>query len=165
MIKYSIVIPTYQHCDDLLKPCLESIKKYTDLSDVEVLVVANGCTDNTKEYVESLGESFKLVWFDEAIGYTKATNEGIKASKGSYCVLLNNDTVLLDQEKNMWLKMLEEPFLKDPKTGITGPMLVHCPYANRQFLIFFCAMIKRELLEELAYYEEIKDEELVCQKE
>ena len=49
---YSIVIPTYNYCNDLLKPCLESIIKYTDLLDLEVLVVANGCTDNTKEYVE-----------------------------------------------------------------------------------------------------------------
>lgn len=29
--KYSIVIPTYNHCDDLLRPCVESIYKYTDM--------------------------------------------------------------------------------------------------------------------------------------
>ena len=78
--KYSIVIPTYNHLEDCLKPCLKSIIKYTDLSQVEIIIVANGCTDNTKEYVESLGSPFKLLWIDEPSGYTKSTNEGIKIS-------------------------------------------------------------------------------------
>lgn len=67
--KTSIIIPTYNHLEDCLKPCLESIIKNTDLTDLEVIVVANGCTDGTKEYVESLGDSFKLLWFDEPLGY------------------------------------------------------------------------------------------------
>ena len=46
-MRYSIVIPTYNHCEDLLKPCLESIFKYTDMTDVELVISANGCTDNT----------------------------------------------------------------------------------------------------------------------
>ena len=81
--RYSVIIPTYNHCDDLLKPCLESIAQFTDLSTVEVIVVANGCVDHTREYVESLGEPFKLIWMDEAAGYTKATNVGIKAATGT----------------------------------------------------------------------------------
>ena len=69
-MKYSVVIPTYKHLDDCLKPCLESIAKYTNPEDVEIIVVANGCGDDgTKEYVESLGEPFKLLWFDEPIGF------------------------------------------------------------------------------------------------
>ena len=50
-IKYSIVIPTYNHLEDLLKPCIESIYKNTDMSQVELIVSANGCTDGTQEYV------------------------------------------------------------------------------------------------------------------
>jgi beta-1,4-mannosyl-glycoprotein beta-1,4-N-acetylglucosaminyltransferase len=152
--KYSVVIPTYNHCEDLLKPCLESIKQYTDLQDVEVIVVANGCKDNTREYVESLGEPFNLVWSDEAWGYTKSTNEGIKVSTGEYVVLLNNDTVLLHQEKNTWLKMLQQPF-EDPKVGITGPMQAHCPYAKKDFLIFFCVMVRREMFDKVGLLDEI----------
>jgi len=40
-MKYSIIIGTLNHCEDLLKPCLESIRKYTDLTDCEVIVVSN----------------------------------------------------------------------------------------------------------------------------
>jgi beta-1,4-mannosyl-glycoprotein beta-1,4-N-acetylglucosaminyltransferase len=152
-MKFSVIIPTYKHLSDCLKPCLESIIKYTD-TDIEVIVVANGCSnDGTREFVESLG--FKLIWFNEAIGYTKATNEGIKVATGDYIILLNNDTILLDQPKNQWLEMLVDPFEKNEKVGITGPMYVHCPFADRNFLIFFCVCIKRELFDRVGLLDEI----------
>ena len=149
-IRYSIVIPTYNHCEDLLKPCIESILQNTAMYDVEVIVSANGCTDNTKQYVESLGKKFKLVWSDGPLGYTIATNEGIKAASGENIILLNNDVVLLPQAQNTWINMLEEPF-KDPLVGGTGPFLMGYP----RFIVFFCAMIKRDMFDKFGLLDEI----------
>lgn len=155
--KYSIVIGTKDHLDQFLKPCLESIKTYTDMEQVEVIVVANGCTDNeTDKYVQSLGEPFKLISYKEALGYPKANNVGIFdgshpefgigfRARGEYIVLLNNDTVLLPQGRNQWLNMLVEPFEKDPQVGLTGPMKGPSAPAGHDFLIFFCVMIKKEV--------------------
>jgi beta-1,4-mannosyl-glycoprotein beta-1,4-N-acetylglucosaminyltransferase len=155
-MKYSIIIPTYNHVDDLLKPCLDSIARNTSLDDVEVIVVANGCTDNTREYVESLGGSFKLLWFDEALGYTKATNEGIKASVGEYVILLNNDCEILDyRDKNVWLDWLRKPFEEDDKVAITGVSRQFFPEIRRYFLIFFCVMIHRRFFSEVGLLDEI----------
>lgn len=154
-IKYSIIIGTLNHLEDCLKPCCEAIKKYTDLSNVEVIIVANGCTDGTREYVESLGESFKLLWFDKPLGYAKANNEGIKIATGEYIVLLNNDAFLLEQPVNQWLDMLEKPFKKDSTVGLTGPLKGHSDPAGRDFIIFFCVCISRKVLEDLVVYEEI----------
>lgn len=151
----SIIIPTYQHCDDLLKPCLESIKKHTNLHNTEIIVVANGCTDGTKEYVESLGQPFKLIWMKDPAGYTKATNEGIKEALGDYVILLNNDTVLLDQQCNIWMDVLLEPFSRDSQMGITGPMKTFCPEAKRDFLIGFCVCIKRSLFGQVGLLDEV----------
>lgn len=154
--KVSIVIPTYNHCDDLLKPCIESIIRNTDLSDMEIIISANGCTDNTKEYIESLGEPFKLVWNDNPLGYTKATNEGIKESKGQYVLLLNNDVIILDfAPKHMWIGMLLEPFEKDDRMGITGPLLDYNSDSGMKFAIFFMALIKKELFNRLGLLDEI----------
>lgn len=153
-MKYSIIIPTYNHCDDLLKPCIDSIIKYSDLSTLEVIVVANGCTDNTREYVKSLGDWAKLIWSDDALGYTKATNLGIKQSKGEYVVLLNNDTELLPQQTNQWLEKLEEPFVNST-VGITGPLQLYDVYAAHNVLIFFCVMIKRDVFESIGLLDEI----------
>lgn len=154
--KYSIIIPTYNHCDDLLKPCLESIEQYSDMTQIEVIVSANGCTDNTREYVESLDPKiYKLVWSDEALGYTKATNLGIKAAVGEYVVLLNNDTLILPSEKNTWLRMLEQPFIERDNVGLTGPLELFDDYANSSALIFFCVMVKRELFDKIGLLDEI----------
>jgi GT2 family glycosyltransferase len=152
--KYSIVIPTYNHCDDLLKPCIESIIQYTDTDNLEIIVVANGCTDNTREYIDSLGDFIKLIWVDEGIGYTKATNLGIKAATGEYVIPLNNDTEFLIQAKNDWINLLVAPF-SDPKMGLTGVKENYDPYADANFLIFFCVMIPRRLFEEIGYLDEI----------
>jgi beta-1,4-mannosyl-glycoprotein beta-1,4-N-acetylglucosaminyltransferase len=154
-MKVSVVIPSFNHCSDLLQPCLESIKQYTDLSDIEIIVVANGCKDNTREYVESMGYPFKLVWLEEPSGYTRSTNEGIKVATGEYVVMLNNDTILQEQVRHTWINRLVEPFETDERMGITGPMKTYCPMAQRDFLIGFCVCTKRELLIRFGLLDEI----------
>jgi GT2 family glycosyltransferase len=151
----SIVIPTYNHCEDLLKPCLESIRKYTDMGQVEVLVVANGCHDNTREYVESLGDPFKLLWYDVSLGFTKATNEGLRKSQGDYVVILNNDTILLEQKHNAWLDMLRKPFLDSSDVGLTGILELPCKYVGEKFFVFFCAMLSKNVFSVVGYLDEV----------
>jgi glycosyltransferase involved in cell wall biosynthesis len=157
--KYSVVIPTYNHLDKFLKPCLESIIKYTDFNNTEVIVVANGCVDNTAQYVTELSNvypSIKLIDVKEGLGYTKATNSGIKAATGEYVVLLNNDTVLLYQHyKNQWLEVLEAPFVSEPRMGITGPLWSYDKITKSRFIIFFCAMIPMKLFNELGLLDEV----------
>lgn len=152
-LKTSIIIGTYNHCEDLLKPCCEALIKYTNLEDKEIIIVSNGSKDNTKEYVESLGKPFKLLWFDDPLGYSKANNEGIKVAIGDYIVLLNNDAFLLPQEKDTWINMLLEPF-RDEKVGITSPIKGHNVASNELFMMFFCVMIKKEIIEKIGLLDE-----------
>ncbi|NBP59476.1 glycosyltransferase, partial [bacterium] len=153
---YSIVIPTYNHLDDCLRPCLESIIKYTDLDNVEVIVIANGCRDSTVPYVNSLGKPFKCIEHKEQLGYTKATNIGMRVACGDYIILLNNDTVFLPQQKNEWLAILEKPFLIDPQAGMSGPMLFKgVPGKSNDFIMFFCAMTTRKVVDNIGYLDEM----------
>jgi FkbM family methyltransferase len=153
-VKYSIIIPTYNRCDELLKPCIDSILEYTDMSQTEIIVVANGCTDNTREYVEGLGEPVKLVWMDEAAGYTRAVNQGIPLVKGEFVIFLNNDTLLLPQQKHQWINMMADMF-KDPKMGLVGPLKLHDDYSDHDCIIFFCAMTRKSLLDQIGPLDEI----------
>jgi O-antigen biosynthesis protein len=154
-VKYSIVIPTYNHCDDLLKPCIDSVFKNTHMHDIEIIVVANGCTDNTRDYINTI-DNVSLLWFDEPIGYTRAVNEGIKVSKGEYVLLLNNDVQILDYwPKNQWLEKLTEPFLINDKVAVTGTVQYHEPAINKDFLIFFCVLIKRTVFDKIGLLDEI----------
>ena len=149
----SIIIPTFNHLKDLLKPCVESLIKYTNLEDKEIIIVANGCNDGTEEYVNSLGNNFVLLNYPEALGYTKAVNAGIEKSTGEYIVLLNNDTTLVYQEKDQWINILKNPFKKED-TGITGPVKNYCKYAVSDLMIFYCVMIKRSLFDEIGLLDE-----------
>jgi glycosyltransferase involved in cell wall biosynthesis len=152
-MKVSIIIGTMNHLDDLLRPCLDSIRKHTDLQNTEVIVVANGCTDKTKEYVDDLGEPFKLLWFDKPLGFPRTNNEGIAIAKGEYILLLNNDTIILD---NSWIDKLLEPF-NSPQVGLTAPVkfAFDCRGTTKEALAFWCTMIKREVFEKIGYLDEI----------
>ena len=154
-MKYSIIIPTYNHCHDLLKPCIESIEKYTDLKkDIQIIIVANGCIDDTVNYLSTLKHPFVSIYFSRPLGFAQAINEGIKVASGDYIILLNNDTELLTQPKGQWLAMLEQPFNEDPDIGITGPILNHLDGVAEPFLIFFIAMIKRRVIDDIGLLNE-----------
>jgi hypothetical protein len=154
-MKYSIVVPTYNRCDDLLRPCLETLQQYTDLTDAEVIVVANGCTDNTRNFVESLGYPFKLIWFDQAIGYTKATNAGMSIAVGEFVIPFSNDVSLLPAPKNDWINRLHEPFINNPKMALTGDLMLYSEDAGDHFIVFQCAMIKRSVMAEIGALDEV----------
>ena len=153
--RISIVIPTYNHFKDCLLPCLQSLIKYTSFDDVEIVIVANGCTDHTEAKIWNLNLPFvRLIRTSEPLGYTKATNLGIENARGEYIVLLNNDTILLEQEKDAWLTMLLQPFESDPKMAITGVTKHWCSRTKYHFIIFYCAMIKRSVFHELGLLDE-----------
>jgi len=156
-VKYSIVIPTYNNCEKYLKPCVDSIVKYTNMSEVDLVVSANGCKDNTAAYLNYLSTAvprLRVVWNEEPLGYPRATNLGVEASCGEKIILLNNDTVLLEQEKDFWVRMLEAPFLSDSRVGIVGPVIQHSPEAAHDFCVFFCAMIDRKVFDKIGLLNE-----------
>ena len=150
----SIIIPTYNHLEDFLLPCLESIRKYTTLDkNTEVIVVANGCKD--REKYEAIPD-IKLLWFDEPLGYPKANNEGIQEASGDYFVLLNDDTVLLEQTKDKWIETLLDPFLKDEKVGITGPVKFRWDCGSNKYysLAFWLVMISKKVVDTIGLLDE-----------
>jgi GT2 family glycosyltransferase len=150
-IKASIVIPAYGDCIEDLRKCIESVIAYTDLSDTEIIVVANGCTGAVSYYVSPL--KINLLWFDKPIGFCSAVNAGVKAAQGNTIILLNQDAVITG---NGWLEMLLEP-MKNPEVGITGPVLGQCSLIDRDFVMFFCAAIKRSVFNQIGLLDTIYD--------
>lgn len=89
-IKASVIIPTWNG-KDLLRICLPSLNSQT-FKEFEVLVVDNGSTDGTKEFIRENFPAFRLIELNKNLGFAAAVNRGIKESKGEYVILLNNDT-------------------------------------------------------------------------
>lgn len=157
-MKYTVIIPTYNHCNDLLKPCINSIFKYTNIYDIELIISANGCKDNTFQYLETLKQKYKalnldnnlkIVWNDQPLGYSKACNVAITEASTDLIVLLNNDTILLEQDKNIWLELLENPFKTNDKCGISCVIKGPSEPAGRDFAIFFCVMIHKKVFDKI----------------
>ena len=92
MEKVTIVIPNYDGMK-FLPECIESLKAEIQQATVsyEVLVIDNGSTDGSVEYLKSC-DWVKTIYLDENTGFCHAVNLGIKKSKTPYVILLNNDT-------------------------------------------------------------------------
>lgn len=99
-VKASVIIPNWNG-EDLLKDCLESLKNQT-YKDFEIVLVDNGSTDNSLEYVRNNFPWVKIITLQKNFGFARAINEGVKASTAKFTVFLNNDT-LVDKD---WLKNL-----------------------------------------------------------
>ena len=146
-MKYSIVIPTYNNCEKYLKPCVDSVIKYTDMSQVELIISANGCTDNTRAYLDYLQTAvpnLEIVWSNEPLGFAQAINKGIRICFGDKIVLLNNDTQILGPN---WLERLDK--------GDIGVVLTqHSDITKSRFGVFFCAMISPKVFQTIGLLNE-----------
>jgi GT2 family glycosyltransferase len=120
------------------------------MTNVELVISANGCTDNTRDYLRYLKTAIpnmKFRWDDNALGFAKATNEGIKASTADKIILLNNDIILLDQPKNKWLEMLDQG-------DVNYVLGQYSPITKSKFGIFFCTLIKRSVFAKVGFLNE-----------
>lgn len=160
-IKISIIIPTHNN-KEILEKCLNSIKKYTTLDPIkiEIIVVSNGCGKDTIDYLnneknlKSFNNCLKSVIIYKQLSFAKACNIGMKEADGFFFILLNNDTELLEQKKDEWIKILLKPFKMTLRTAASGPLMKKEPYCIYSFLLFFCVMISREAIDKIGYLDE-----------
>lgn len=90
MNRVSVIIPNWNG-KILLKDCLDSLQKQA-FKGFEIIVVDNGSTDGSVEYINDKYPKVKVIKLDKNYGFSKAINTGVKASIGEYVFLLNNDT-------------------------------------------------------------------------
>lgn len=88
--KVSVIIPNWNG-KNLLKVCLKSLKKQT-FKNFETIVIDNGSSDGSIEFVQRFFPNIKIITLDKNYGFAKAVNEGIKKAEGDYIILINNDT-------------------------------------------------------------------------
>jgi GT2 family glycosyltransferase len=152
---FSVVIPTYNHFD-VFKKCIDSVLRETNFEDkdVEVVIVMNGCTDETLGYCKNLDQNIvKILEFPQALGYTKSINIGCKAANNEYLILLNNDTEIVGKINGKdWIDCLYEPFANQSNVGATGAKTLNQFWI--EFLVGFVLMIKKELFEKFNYFSE-----------
>ena len=90
-MKTTVVIPNYNGMP-YMETCLLAMRAQHVRPD-RVIVVDNGSTDGSAEYVEQHFPEVTLIRMGENTGFCGAVNAGIRASgDAAYVILLNNDT-------------------------------------------------------------------------
>lgn len=103
----SIIIPNKDHID-LLGRCLDSIFEKSTYDNFEVVIIENNSTESeTFEYYKSLaatyGERVRTVTWGGEFNFSKLMNFGRANARGSYLLLLNNDTEVITPN---WIEIM-----------------------------------------------------------
>ncbi|MDO7906995.1 glycosyltransferase family 2 protein [Paenibacillus sp. JX-17] len=175
----SIIIPTFNKLE-LLKACVDSIEAYT-IPPYEIIVVDNGSTDGTRDYLLRRSVSMRYCILPENKGFAGGVNHGLMMAKGSRIVVLNNDTIVTPN----WLDHMLSCLDSDASIGLVGPVTnyisgeqqIDVPYQPDQIgemlafaqhnnkpdpgrwretnrLVGFCFLFRREALEQVGYFDE-----------
>ena len=110
MNKTVIITPAFNKFEMATKPFLQSLYQYTDENSFDLIIIDNGSTDGTVEYLENFAKehsNIRLILNKENLGYSKANNQGINlALEGNYKYigLLNNDILFTPDFRKHGLK-------------------------------------------------------------
>ena len=91
----STIIVNWNTCE-ILRNCLVSIFASTKDVEFEVIVIDNASSDGSVDMVKSEFPQVEIIVNTENRGFAAANNQGITIARGRYVLLLNSDTVVLD---------------------------------------------------------------------
>lgn len=123
----SIIILSKDNCN-ILQKCLESIEKYTDYRNYELILVDNGSDEENREQYEKLGKEYqvKYVYKKMEFNFSKMCNMGVECAKGSILLFLNDDIEIIQAD---WLyRLVGQAQLNH--TGAVGAKLIY-PNSNK----------------------------------
>lgn len=119
----SIVIPNMDHVDDL-KKCIDSITAKSTWKRWEIVIVENNSKEpGTFEYYRSIESrpEIRVVRWEGGFNFSAICNHGVRAAKGDYILLLNNDIQVITPD---WLEQMLM-FAQRDDVGAVGAMLYY----------------------------------------
>ena len=102
-----------------LKDTCALIDSITFNEDMEVIVVDNGSTENEASILQERYSNVKVIRSEKNLGFAGGNNLGMKAAKGKYLYLINNDTIFKDFNPQILIQRLEST----PKIGMVCPKI------------------------------------------
>ena len=122
--KVSIVILAWNNVTDI-KKCIESIQAYYKEYH-QLIIVDNGSTDGTAEYLSNLKDNWDYDYADlsiitnsDNIGYAAGNNRALASIKGAYTLWLNQDIVITQKSIELLTQCLDE----NPQYAMVAPQL------------------------------------------
>jgi N-acetylglucosaminyl-diphospho-decaprenol L-rhamnosyltransferase len=125
----AIVIVSYNVRDEL-DACLASIAGRTNPFPATITVVDNGSSDGTTVMLQERWPAVMIIDAGGNVGFSRANNLGIRATRSDYVLLLNPDTVVMPGA----IQTLMGVLVSDESAAAAGPRLID--EANRAELSF-----------------------------
>ncbi len=113
---------------EYLEPLLASIERYTNGLQYEAIVVDNGSTDGTVEWVQHNHPEITLIDNRVNSGFTRGNNLAMALAKGDFLLLLNPDTLLTEDCFGPQITYLRE----NPEVGISIPKVLNADGSFQQ---------------------------------
>ncbi|MCW5849749.1 MAG: glycosyltransferase, partial [Anaerolineae bacterium] len=113
--RVSLLVVSYNGLDHT-RLCLESVRRNTLYPNYEMIVVDNGSSDGSAEFLTAWAAeqpNARVILNPHNAGFAVANNQALAAATGDILVLLNNDTIT----PNGWLPRLVR-HLTDPAIGL-----------------------------------------------
>jgi len=117
-MKASVIVLSWNGMD-YLEDCLNAVLSQ-DYPDFEVIVVDNGSTDGSADFVAQHFPRVRLIRNERNLGFAAGNNVGLRAATGDVLVLLNQDTVV----RPGWLAALVNA-LEDKAVGVAGCKILY----------------------------------------
>lgn len=111
----SIIIVNW-NTKDLLRECVESICSETSGISYEIIVIDNASSDNSAKMIKQNYPEVRLIENRENLGFAAANNQGIDKALGRYLLLLNSDTLILDNAIAKTVDFAD----RHPQCGVVG---------------------------------------------
>ncbi|MGM1050169.1 MAG: glycosyltransferase family 2 protein [Bacillota bacterium] len=111
----SVLIVNYNTCQ-LTVDCLHSVFASKTEYNFEVIVIDNHSKDKSVETILELFPQVTLIVNSDNNGFAKANNQGMDIAQGRYILLLNSDTVVLEDTLDIMITFMD----KNPITGASG---------------------------------------------
>lgn len=118
MTELSIIIVSFNARADLER-CLESLHAAPPAASHDILVVDNGSSDGSADAARRWA-NVRVIETGANLGFSRANNVGIRASRGELLLLLNSDTVVPASAIDRLMAELEG----HPDVAVVGPRLV-----------------------------------------
>ena len=142
----SIVIVNW-NTKKLLGDCLRSVYEQAGDVDYEVIVVDNASADGSVEMIRRDFERVVLIENARNNGFAAANNQGMAVAKGRYILLLNSDTVVLDNAIANTVHFAD----MHPRAGVIGCRVLN-PDGTLQVTCFMFPSILNILLSSTYLY-------------
>jgi glycosyltransferase involved in cell wall biosynthesis/GT2 family glycosyltransferase/tetratricopeptide (TPR) repeat protein len=115
----SIVMPVHNNLD-MTKQCLTALSEMTQGVEYEVILVDNGSSNETREFLGSLRGDVQVIRNEEHVGFVKACNQGARVARGRYVVFLHSDSI----PQPGWLSAMVAEVETHPEVGVVGGKLL-----------------------------------------